>query len=42
LNTPLNPPSLAEAINAKGFSHAAGFRIVAVARERRGLAAAPR
>jgi len=31
LNTPLNPPSLAEAINARGFSHAAGFRIVAVA-----------
>jgi uncharacterized protein (TIGR00369 family) len=31
LNSPsLNPPSLAEAINAKGFSHAAGFRIVAV------------
>jgi uncharacterized protein (TIGR00369 family) len=31
LNTTLNPPSLAEAVNAKGFSHAAGFRIVAVA-----------
>jgi uncharacterized protein (TIGR00369 family) len=31
LNAPLNPPSLAEAINAKGFSGAAGFRIVAVA-----------
>jgi uncharacterized protein (TIGR00369 family) len=30
LNTPLNPPSLAEAVNAKGFSHAAGFRIVAI------------
>ena len=35
MNTPpnspfLNPPSLAEAINAKGFSHASGFRIVAV------------
>ena len=30
MNTPLNPPGLAEAINAKGFSHAAGFRIVAV------------
>ena len=30
-NSPnLNPPSLAEAINAKGFSHAAGFRIVDV------------
>ena len=26
----LNPPSLAEAINAKGFSGAAGFRVVAV------------
>jgi len=26
----LNPPSLAETINARGFSHAAGFRIVAV------------
>jgi uncharacterized protein (TIGR00369 family) len=30
LSSPLNPPSLAETINAKGFSHAAGFRIVAV------------
>src|SRR5258708_23265862 len=30
LNSTLNPPSLAEAINAKGFSGAAGFRIVAV------------
>jgi uncharacterized protein (TIGR00369 family) len=30
LSTALNPPSLAEAVNAKGFSHAAGFRIVAV------------
>jgi uncharacterized protein (TIGR00369 family) len=30
LNTPLNPPSLAETVNAKGFSHAAGFRIIAV------------
>jgi uncharacterized protein (TIGR00369 family) len=30
LNTPLNPPSLAEAVNAKGFSGAAGFRIVAI------------
>jgi uncharacterized protein (TIGR00369 family) len=29
LNTPLNPPSLAEAVNAKGFSHAAGFRVIA-------------
>ena len=26
----LNPPELAEAINAKGFTGAAGFRIVAV------------
>jgi uncharacterized protein (TIGR00369 family) len=26
----LNPPSLAEAITAKGFTHAAGFRVVAV------------
>ena len=26
----LNPPSLAEAINAKGFMRAAGFRIVAI------------
>src|ERR1019366_10027063 len=26
----LNPPSLAEAINAKGFSGAAGFRVVAI------------
>jgi len=26
----LNPPSLAEAINAKGFSGAAGFRVIAV------------
>jgi uncharacterized protein (TIGR00369 family) len=30
LNTPLNPPSLAEAVNAKGFSHATGFRIIDV------------
>jgi uncharacterized protein (TIGR00369 family) len=29
-NATLNPPSLAEAVNAKGFSGAAGFRIVAV------------
>ena len=26
----MNPPSLAETVNAKGFSHAAGFRIVTV------------
>jgi uncharacterized protein (TIGR00369 family) len=31
LTVDLNPPDLAEAVNAKGFSHAAGFRIVAVA-----------
>jgi uncharacterized protein (TIGR00369 family) len=30
LSTALNPPSLAEAINAKGFTGAAGFRIVEV------------
>ena len=30
MNTALDPPSLAEAINAKGFSGAAGFRIVAI------------
>ena len=30
LSATLNPPSLAETINARGFSHAAGFRIVAV------------
>jgi uncharacterized protein (TIGR00369 family) len=30
LSAALNPPSLAETLNAKGFSHAAGFRIVAV------------
>jgi uncharacterized protein (TIGR00369 family) len=30
LNTALNPPSLAEAINAKGFSGAASFRVVTV------------
>jgi uncharacterized protein (TIGR00369 family) len=30
LNSNLNPPSLAEAVNAKGFSQAAGFRIVAI------------
>ena len=28
MNSSLNPPSLAETVNAKGFSHAAGFRIV--------------
>jgi uncharacterized protein (TIGR00369 family) len=30
LSATLNPPSLAEAVNAKGFSHAAGFRVIAV------------
>jgi len=30
MGTELNPPELAEAINAKGFMGAAGFRIVAV------------
>jgi uncharacterized protein (TIGR00369 family) len=30
LSSPLNPPSLAATINAKGFSHAAGFHVVAV------------
>jgi uncharacterized protein (TIGR00369 family) len=30
LSSPLNPPDLAEAITAKGFTHAAGFRIVSV------------
>jgi uncharacterized protein (TIGR00369 family) len=30
LSAALNPPSLAETINAKGFSHTAGFRIIAV------------
>jgi uncharacterized protein (TIGR00369 family) len=29
-NGNVNPPSLAEAVSAKGFSHAAGFRIVAI------------
>ena len=30
MNETLNPPSLAEAINAKGFSGAAGFRVITV------------
>jgi uncharacterized protein (TIGR00369 family) len=30
LSSDLNPPSLAEAINAKGFTGAAGFRILAI------------
>jgi uncharacterized protein (TIGR00369 family) len=38
----LNPPSLAEAINAKGFSSAAGFRIVSVAPGRAEVALARR
>ncbi len=41
-NAALNPPSLAEAINAKGFSGAAGFRIVAVAPGRAEVALARR
>jgi uncharacterized protein (TIGR00369 family) len=30
MSTELNPPSLAEAVNAKGFTGAAGFRIVRI------------
>ncbi len=30
MNTALNLPSLAEAVNAKGFSGASGFRVIAV------------
>ena len=30
MNGALNPPSLAEAINAKGFTGAAGFRVVTI------------
>jgi uncharacterized protein (TIGR00369 family) len=30
LNTPLNPPELAVSITAKGFTHAAGVRVVTV------------
>ena len=30
MSTELNPPSLAEAINAKGFTGAAGFRIISI------------
>ncbi len=30
MNTPLNPPELATAVTAKGFTHAAGVRVVAV------------
>ena len=41
-NATLKPPSLAEAINAKGFSGAAGFRIVSVAPGRAEVALARR
>jgi uncharacterized protein (TIGR00369 family) len=30
LNSSLNPPNLAEAVTAKGFTRAAGFRVIAV------------
>jgi len=30
LNTPLNPPELAVSVTAKGFTHAAGVRVVTV------------
>jgi uncharacterized protein (TIGR00369 family) len=30
LNSSLNPPALAEAITAKGFTRAAGFRVISV------------
>ena len=30
MNTPLNPPELAVSVTAKGFTHAAGVRVVAV------------
>ncbi len=30
MSTELNPPELAEKISAKGFTHAAGFRIVKI------------
>ena len=42
LDAELNPPSLAEAVNAKGFSSAAGFRIVTVEPGRAELALARR
>lgn len=42
MSTELNPPSLAEAINAKGFSGAAGMRIVAIEPGRAELALARR
>jgi uncharacterized protein (TIGR00369 family) len=42
VSTELNPPSLAEAVNAKGFTGAAGFRIVAIEPGRAELALARR
>jgi uncharacterized protein (TIGR00369 family) len=42
LNNALNPPSLAEAINAKGFSDASGMRIIVVEPGRAELALARR
>ncbi len=42
MNSSLNPPSLAETVNAKGFSGAAGFRIIAVEPGRAELALAHR
>jgi uncharacterized protein (TIGR00369 family) len=42
LNNALNPPSLAEAINAKGFSGASGMRIIVVEPGRAELALARR
>jgi uncharacterized protein (TIGR00369 family) len=42
LNSSLNPPSLAETVNAKGFSGAAGFRVIAVEPGRAELALAHR
>ena len=38
----MNPPSLAETVNAKGFSGAAGFRVIAVEPGRAELALARR
>jgi acyl-coenzyme A thioesterase PaaI-like protein len=42
MNDALNPPSLAAAVNAKGFSGAAGFRIVSIEPGRAELALARR
>ena len=42
MNAALNPPSLAEAVNAKGFGRAAGFRIIAVEPGRAEVAVARR